>query len=210
MNLLINFIQPQEIRSASMVSVKSLLQIGAVMIPLALIIFFALTYFSYAEHKSTLNLLEGTWAIKEAQLKRAQDLNKNLAAQKRALQEVEGWRLSRTAWPDLLEQLRAEVPPTIQIKVLQARQAFEVPDAGGPLRTLRLILNGRCAGPDAEERVEFLRSRMVSKSAPWDSVQEARVAGFREDEEPGAGPDDRTFQIEMNFIPRSLHAASAK
>lgn len=210
MNLSINFIQPQEIRSASMVSVKSMIQIGTVMIPLVLVLFFASTYFSYAEHKSSLNLLEGTWSIKEKQLKRAQALNKNLLERRRALEEIEGWRISRMPWPDILSQLRVEVPPTIQLKVLQARQNFEAPASGPPQRTVRVTLNGRCIGPDAENRVDRLRADLLTQSRLGAFVQDARVAGFREDDESGAGPDDRTFQIQLNFIPRSFHAASTK
>ncbi len=209
-NLRINFIESAEIRSASMVSVKALLQICALTIPLALVVYVFITYLSYAENKSALVLKEDVWIAKEIQLKKALALNAKLKERKNALDDVDGWGLSRFPWPELLELLRAEVPPNIQLKALQARHTLEVLSKNGAVRRLRIIINGRCAGPAAEDEVERFRSRMMTGSTMSELVEDARVAGFREDVEPGAGPDDRAFQIELDLRPRNVHAATAK
>lgn len=208
MNLQLNFIRPAEIRSASMVSVKALLQIGAVMIPLALIVVIALAYTGYAEMNSAVSLLEATWANTEVRQQRAQTLGQQLQERKSALNELNGWSASRMIWSAFMADFRSGVPPVIQVKVLQARQALEVGADGHPQRNLRILLNGRCEGPGAEEKVEMLRKALADELPLRETVNEARVAAFREDTEAGSTPDDRAFQVEVDFIPRSLHAAA--
>lgn len=210
MNLQINFIQPAEIRSASVVSIKSLLQIGAVMVPLALIMVIVLAYVGYAEQRSALALLEGTWSSTELRQQRAQALGQQLQDRKSALNELLGWGESRVDWSAMLADLRAGVPPMIQIKALQARQALEVGADGHAQRNLRIILSGRCEGPAAEEKVEMLRQALAVELPLREAVSEARVAAFREDTEAGATPDDRAFQLEVDITPRSMHATAAE
>ncbi len=208
-NLRINFIESAEIRSASMVSVKALLQICALTIPLALVVYVFITYLSYAENKSALVLKEDIWSAKEIQLKRFSALNARLKERKRALEDVDGWSLSRVPWPELMESLRAEVPPIIQLKVLQAKHTLEISEKDGDRRRLRIIIKGRCVGQAADDQVERLRSRMMTELVMSQLVEDARVRGDPDDE-PGADPDDRVFQLELDLHPRDLHETSAK
>lgn len=210
MNLQLNFIQPAEIRSASVVIVKSLLKIAALVAPVMMLLFLGNAYISYAEQKSKLELVEGNWTRTEIRLNRAQELTQKLQARRAAEQEISGWAQSRIDWPAVLAALRRDVPPTVQLKVMQARQALEVAPEGHARRSLRVILNGRGAGPNAEGRVEQLRQGIGNQPPLNKLIREARVTGFSEDAEAGAGPDDRSFQIEVDFIPRKIHATAAE
>ncbi len=208
MNLQINFIQPAELRSASIVSLKSLVKIASVMLPLIVIILIVLAYVGYAEQKSSLGLLEDTWKSTEARQQRAQALGLQLEERKSALEELKGWSQSRPDWYAMMGTLSSVVPPVVQLKVLQARQALEVGEDGYPQRTLRIVMNGRCEGPDAEDVVEMFRRSIAVDSQMSDAIRAAQVAAFREDTETGSTPDDRTFQVEVDFIPRSIHATT--
>lgn len=210
MNLRINFIQPPEIRSASMVSVKFILQIAGAIIPLIMVLFLAQGYISYYEYKSKLDLLQGTWAGTETQVKRAQELSQKLQARRQARDEISGWEQSKFPWFDLLAAIRAQVPSTVQLKVLQARQTLDVPKDGYAQRSLRIILNGRSQGSGAEDHVKALSLGFSTKPPLSEWVKESKVTGFREDTEEGAGPEDRAFQLEVDFIARRLHATAAK
>jgi Tfp pilus assembly protein PilN len=163
MNLLINFIEPQEVRSASMVSAKSMLQIFAVLVPAILVLMIFLAYIGYAEKKSALELHEGTWAKTEVRLNRANELNQSLQARKQAFGELAGWQQARMIWHEALDGIRASVPESVQIKVLQARQSLEVGEDGHARRVLRMIMSGRCEGPEAEATVERFRAALESE-----------------------------------------------
>lgn len=210
MNVLLNFIKPTELRSASMVSVKSALQIGAFMAPAIIILMIVLAYVGYAEQKSSLALLEGGWASTEVQLKKATQASRELKTRKNALDELRNWQESRIPWPGVLNDLRKQVPPEIQLTVMQARQAFEVTTNGIPQRSVRVLLNGRCEGPEAENRVEALRTSLASDGLLGDLVARARVTSFQEDADPASSTDDRVFQIELDFAPRRIHATAAE
>lgn len=210
MNLQVNFIAPSEIRSASVVSAKSLLQITAIIVPLAIALLFASAYFSYAEQNSKRELIEGTWTSTERTLTRAQELTQKLQDHQRALAEVEGWEQSLYTWPAFLADFRELIPPAIQVQAMRARQNLEASADGQPQRSLQIIMSGRAKGPDAEGRVESVRLGLATRPtlAAW--VKEAKVTGFREDTDVDAEPDDRSFQIEVNFFPRRLNAVAAR
>lgn len=210
MNLQVNFIEPAEVRSASMVSVKYLLQMTATLVPIIMVLLLVHAYISNAEQQSKLELLSGTWETMEVRQKKSLELSQKLDLHRRPVGEIGGWQQSRLAWPELLSGIREHVPPSIQIKVLQARHTLKLGPEGIAERNLRLIINGRGTGPDAEGRVESLRHGIGTQPPLSYLVKEARVTGFREDAEAGAGPEDRTFQIEVDFIPRKLDATAAK
>ncbi len=210
MNLQVNFITPEEIRSASVVSPKSLLQITAIIVPLAIALLFASAYFNYAEQNSKRELIEGTWASTEKSLIRAQELTQKVQDYQRARTEVEGWQQSIYAWPAFLADIRELIPPTIQLQAMRARQSLEVSTDGQPQRSLQIIMSGRAKGPDAEGRVESVRLGLATRPTLTAWVKEAKVTGFREDTDVDAEPDDRSFQIEVNFFPRRLNAVAAR
>lgn len=210
MNLSANFIQPAEIRSASMVSIKSMLQMSLLLIPLVMAVVIAHAYVTYAEQKSTQELLEGTWANMEGRKNRVADLTADFKTLNAAMTEVAGWERSRLAWHELLDGIQRQVPATIQLKALQVRQTLGVSDKGIIERSYRMTLGGRCQGPMADARVEEMRRAFNQENPMGPLVKSALVTGFREDTEPGANEQDRAFQIEIDFNPRGFREAPAK
>lgn len=210
MNLQLNFIRPSEIRSASMVSVKALVQIGAIVIPLVFALYMAALYIGHAEEKSAKEVLSGNWDSLAAKERRATELDKKLTERREIRNRLAGWSESRLNWSELLHGLRAEVPVQVQLKVLKARQNMGIGENGHAQRAFSLTINGRCVGPAAEERVQALEASW-SETIPLDElVKQIRLADFEVDIDPNANPEDRIFQMEIQLKPRSLHAVAGK
>ncbi len=210
MNLAVNHIKPSEIRSASVVSAKAMLQISAFIVPLSMTVFIGLAYLKKVEYQSKAELQQSAWNDAEMRVNQAVALGQTLILRKQAVQEVRGWQTSRIAWSEVLAALRPMVPASVQLKALQARQSFEPGLDGHAVRACRIVMNGRCEGPDAENKVESLRQSMATHPMLSVWVGNVRVAAFSEDMEKGASADDRAFQVELDFLVRSLHAASTE
>lgn len=210
MNLQLNFIRPSEIRSASMVSVKALAQIGAIVIPIVFALYMAALYFGYAEEESAKEVLTGNWDSLAAKERRATELDKRLKERREIRNRLTGWSESRLNWSELLHGLRAEVPAQVQLKVLKARQNLGIGEDGHAQRSYGLIINGRCVGPAAEERVQALEASWYHKAPFEELVKQTTLADFEVDTDPKANPEDRIFQIEIQLKPRSLHAVAGK
>ncbi len=210
MNLQVNFIRPAEIRSPSLVSIRSLILIAVMIAPLVLVLLIAYTYVTYLEQQSALKLVEGRWESAQRKKTRAAELVSKLNSLNRSQEELSGWRRSRLPCAEALLGLQQQVPPTIQLKNMNLRQTLEFATPANVQRHLKLILNGRCQGPDAEAKVEEFRRALTERPPFGPLVQSALVAGFREDTEAGAGELDRVFQVEVVFKPRSFREAAGK
>lgn len=210
MNLTNNVIQPDEIRSASLVSIKTLAKVTALIIPVILALFLVRAYLIYVEQRSTLHLLESTWSATDVKKKRVTELATTFKATSTSLAEVEGWQRSRVAWHEVLEGLQQQMLPAIQLKTLQARQSLNTGSDGKIERQIKVTLNGRCQGPDADARVQATRGGLSRNSLLGPQIKSVEVTGFREDTEPGAGELDRAFQIDIVFNPRSFREIAAK
>jgi hypothetical protein len=209
-NLNTNFLYPEEMRSASMVSLKSLLQISAGIIPLIIIILIAHAHIKLEEVRSALELEKNQWSNVEVRKEKAEKMSAELRTVTASATELNGWRRSRIDWNPLFEGLRRHVPPTIQLKVMTARHSIELDAKNQLQRVSKVILNGRCAGPDADAKVQNFR-KVLGEQEPFAALaRSVIVSGLVEDLEPGSREGDRVFQIEIDFQPRLFHETSGK
>ncbi|NLG36000.1 MAG: hypothetical protein GX548_11660 [Lentisphaerae bacterium] len=206
MNVNVNLIRPQEQRSASLVSLKSLAWITAIVLPVILLLCMAWVYMGYAETRSVLRLLEQEKTQSAQTRNEARALRKELAGQKAILDEVMGWHRSRVPWHEVMAGIRPHVPETMQWRSLQMRQKLEVGKDGKPVRESVVVLGGRYQGGEAEAQVEAFRLAWISEEPMATWVQRAEVISYQEDDTPGAAPEDRLFQIEISFKPGRFHA----
>jgi Tfp pilus assembly protein PilN len=209
-NLQVNLIRPQELRSASLVSPKSMAVIGSIVVPLALVLWLAWVFMGNLELKSELESMEQEKAGVMPQQKAARELKKRADAQAALYNEVMGWSRSRMEWSGLIDSIRARVPAQMQWQSLQMRQGFELDGKGNPFRACQILLSGRCAGPDADVHVEAMRRAWAVDPSASNRVTSADVTSYREDSSPTAGPDDRIFQIEVRFAPGRFDEAARK
>ena len=206
MNVQVNLIRAPELRSASMVSLKSLGWIAVIILPLVLLLCLGWVYMGYAEARSKLRLLEEEKERTAPQRREVRTLNQTLSGQQGIYNEVMGWHHSRVPWHEMLDVLRPHVPETMQWRSLQMRQQMSVAKDGNLLREPVVVLSGRCQGPEAEAQVEMLRRAWSEVGPLARRVEQATVTAYREDETPGAAKEDRVFQIEVKFRPGRFHA----
>ena len=210
MNINVNLIRPSEQRSASLVSLKSLGLMAAILLPLILALFIGWTYMGYLEVRSALKPLEQEQEKSERQKNEALALIKLLRTQKALCDEVVGFHDSRVPWHVVLDNMIPLVPETMQWVDLKMRMEMQIDKDGQVLREHLLMLSGRCKGPNADEQVESFRRGWVSGSVMTQWVAKAEVAAFREDDAPEAAKEDRKFQIDIKFRPGRFHAPTGK
>ena len=210
MNIQVNLIRPSEQRSASLVSLKSLGLMAAILVPLILLLFIGWTYMGYLEVRSALKPLEQEQEKSERQKNEAMALNKLLRAQKTLCDEVMGFHDSRVTWHIVLDQMIPQVPETMQWVDLIMKLEMLADKDGKIIRNHLLMLSGRCKGPNADEQVETFRQAWISGSVMTQWVETAEVVAFREDEAPEASKEDRKFQIDVKFHPGRFHAPTGK
>jgi len=210
MNLRLNFIQPTELRSASMVSVRAVLIMAGIFTPLVITLLISFAYISYAEEKSAYNLAESVWKITEQRKIRAEELTRELDTLKSYAKELRGWSQTRIKWSDVLLDVQKLVPPGSQLKVLMITQALEIDPKSGIYRSVKLTLSGRCEGPDAEEKI-LKFDRMLKEQPSLKTAVVSRGPPTADpDTEAGSDDSDRSFQIELDFNPRYFNETAAK
>ena len=210
MNVQVNLIRPNELRSASMVSLKSLGLIAAIVVPLVMVLGMGWNYMGYLEVRSALRNLEEQSTQSERQKKDVQVVSKNLAFQTKLHDEVMGWGQSRVAWGEMLGGMQGRVPDTMQWRSLQMIMQTLVMKDGQLVREHTLAVNGRCQGPGADQQVEALRHAWATEEPMAKWVARADVALFGEDDTPGASKEDRIFQIEVKCHPGEFHASAGQ
>lgn len=210
MNLCANLLYDGEMRSASMVSLKSMLVFAAFLIPVLVLIMILHAHIKLQESLSTLAVEEARWAVVEKQQERADKLRLELRAVNSAAAEIVGWQRSRPEWHLLLDGLRGHVPPDIQLKVMNVRHTLELNEKDNLQRLIIMTLNGRCIGPDADANVQGFRQHLLDEP-PFDTAaSNIVVSGLVEDLEPGAREGDRSFSIDMDLKPRVFVEASGR
>lgn len=210
MNIQVNLIRLSEQRSASLVSLKSMGLIAAIVVPLIAVLGLGWIYMGFLEARGALKLLEQEQEQTAQARREALALGETLRVQREILDEVLGWHRSRVPWHEVLDGILPHVPATMQWRSLQMLQETAVAKDGQLERAHAVALIGRCQGPGAEQQVEALRRAWVSEPpmGPW--VEQATVAAFAEDEAPDAAREDRQFQIDVKFRPGRFHAPAGK
>ncbi len=208
MSVFTNFIHATEMRTASRVSVKLMVAIPSVFIPLVLLLMIALAALTYADRRRTLEALETQWQQAQRGQQAVNQILQQLNTVRAWHSDVSGWGRARGEWGLFLSRLQQEVPAEMQLRVLEMRSTPTFSPEQQMLHHYTVRLTGRCIGPDAEPRVESFSAAMTNTPVLGRLVQSAEVTSFVEDTSEGATPDDRVFQIELVMKPRSYDEAA--
>ncbi|MBM4144014.1 MAG: hypothetical protein FJ225_10555 [Lentisphaerae bacterium] len=211
MNLRVDLILESEQRSGSVLSPKSLMRIGSVVGPVALAFLVAAFVFQLWLLGGKLSSLEGQWAALEPRAKKADELRAQLAASRKILGEIEGWRKAHMDWHAELQGLIDIVPENIQLKQMRISQAFEVSAKKVPARAFVAVVDGRAVGDGAEDAVRTLRMRLTSEMPFATNVAPdgVSVVAYGADPTPGAGKNDRVFSVQCRYRPREFRVEAA-
>jgi hypothetical protein len=210
MNLQVNLIHKSEQRSGSVVSLKSLVRIGGVVIPIVILLAIGMSFVKFMVLQSELKILEDEWLDAEPKKAEALSLADQLRDNRNLFEELQGWRESHLDWHVHLAKIQSLVPPTMQLRSLAVNQVIQLLETAVPARVFTAKIAGRCQGRNAESDIEFFK-RQVERVPPLvDDIATVIVTGYGEDRSEGAGEFDRVFQIDCNYRPRSFDETAGR
>ncbi len=203
MSLHIDFIYESEQRSASLVSLKFVVRLIGIVIPLLLLMFGLVVFFQYHQMKSELAGVEMHWKSIEPAYKDALELRAELESVRQIEAEFDRWRSVRLTWAKPLEAVRDAVPPTMQLTRLQAREDLKI-DGTVPVYQFDLIMEGRARGISPRTDVEQFQHDLREHPDLVEIVDDVIIppGSFQADPAPGAEREHRVFRLTAPFIAR--------
>lgn len=197
----INLILETEIRSASLIPLKTVIRLAAgsvvVLVLVALFSFFS----SYRGVQQEVRFAKDEWLKTKPKHEAAIQRRTELAKKNAVLREISGWRASRIDWNRQLEGVRAAAPEQIQLTELRVSQSILTGADNVPVRAFEMRLAGRAPAAHAEDSVNDLREGLLSQ-APFTGRLEAVTlppGAFRQDPQ---GKNDRVFELVCRYAQR--------
>lgn len=199
----INLILETEQRSASPVSMTTLIRIVSAALVASLALWLVLVYTSYRNLQVSVKQCEEKWKAMEPTHKATKQLKADLAQKSAKLKELQGWRTARIAWGQQMESLQTITPPMIQLTELRVSHDILVRTNNLPSRVFEMRLAGRTGAARSEVNVSEFQQALF-KQPPFNSLVEAvsiPAGAFRQDP---INKTDRIFEIVCKYNPRSF------
>lgn len=199
----INLILETEQRSASPVSLSTLIRIVIATVAIVLSLWLVSVYLSYRELKNSVKYCDVEWAQTEPKFVAAQQLRQELIVKSAKLKEIKGWHTTRIEWGLQMEGLQAVIPPLIQLTEFRVSQDILTLSNNVPARVFELRLSGKTGAARSESNVSAFQMALF-KQPPFDSFVEAvniPAGAFRQNP---LNKTDRVFEIVCKYIPRSF------
>lgn len=200
MNLQINLLRPEEKRSASLLSLRFILRLAAVLAPTLLLLWLISRIMTAVGAQRSLRDLQAQWSNEEPQLTAAREARDDMRFFIDLDAELDGWQSSRMDWHTVLPRIQALVPPTIQLRQLTISHELRTQADGAIAREFALNLGGKATGPAAEADIE----RFSEALRACDFIARLDPAQADRDSSANAHADDRIFTIKGAFQPRRL------
>jgi hypothetical protein len=200
-NLRVDLIESYERRSASALSLRSVLRIGTFALPALLLLGVAVFVFNMIRVKNELNILESQWDALRPRKEQAQALRDTLLANEAILKEMQDWQRARLPVEAQLVGLMEHTPAGIQYRQLRVTHRLQLLNEQAPARFYGLTINGRAEGKLAEQSVQLLRLRLEDAAAFTGRVETVAVTEFGADLGENAQKTDRTFTIQAAYTP---------
>ena len=202
MNLRVDLILESEQRSGSIITVKSLVRIVSILVPLVVGLLLAWQAYGLVRIKTELRSTEARWQSVEPLEMKAKKLAQERQANEDQLAQLNGWRKSHMDWHAHLLQLFHSVPENIQLQNLRISQALQVTSNKVPARAFTLELRGKAVGVEAESSVNSYKRMLLEGPAFSNDVTRVEVPLFGADTTAGAGKNDRIFEIRCSYRER--------
>ncbi len=201
MNLRADLIFPNEQRSASMISVRSITRIASIVGPAVALLLIAFVVMNALTLSSKVKSAEREWTSIEPHKEQARKVLQAAEVNDGILQEVEAWKHSGTDCAPQLLSLQQTISPDIQLRSMRVSQVLKQNDRGVTSRTFIMSLEGTAVGRNAEISVEGLQKHLMDGEAFKGIVASARIPSY------GADPDNkanRIFQLECEYDPSAF------
>jgi hypothetical protein len=218
MSLRINLIKEDEVRHAGLLSEAFVFRVLAAVLVALVAIGAVLLMLHVRNIRRDLKSSRRLFNQKDVLYQDIRAMQMDITDNKRLLEELDGWHISRMDWDEALMNLAAVVPPSIQMSRMTVRGDIQMPRAQRgqrlqkaplPFREYKIILDGTSEGELADEVVvQFIR---LLKESPgfkdlFESVNLQRIermkASGRDTEEDDV--DRRVFAIESMTRPLEM------
>jgi len=201
MNLRVDLILGSERRSASVVSLRSLLRIAAFAVPAAVLVLCVVMALNNASLGGRIRTIEGLLANLEPKKQKARELRQQRIANEAVLAELEAWSHARIDWHRQLPALAAGVPALIQFQRLKIAQDLTLLNARSPARVFTLEIEGSATGESASPDVEALRAHLQDDPFFEPFTEASEVTRYDQDPQDR---DKRIFRIFCTYAPREF------
>ena len=206
MNLRVDLILPTEQRSASVVSLKSLIRIAIIVVPIIILLAIAMGVLYMLSYRNDFKDMEEQWKDAQPKQEAAGRLRQELIANEDLAVKVAGWATSRLLWHEQLRGIQKAVQPEFKIQLLRlalSSSQFMV-DNRIPARGGGLVVQGLALGENAEANVRNLQQAFLTSPALTGCVTQVEVKRFEASTVEKATKYDRFFQIDLNYAPRKF------
>ncbi|MBU4199095.1 MAG: hypothetical protein KKE37_05645 [Verrucomicrobia bacterium] len=202
MNLQVNFILESEMRSGSTVSLKFVVRVVAVVVPVLMGIIIAGLIMGGRSARQSLRFAMQEKSQLDPVYQSVIGLKQELNECRQVADVLEGWGTSRTDWRLLLRYLQGVVPASIQFLRLTVNETIGRVD-NIPARMSAMYLKGKVTGERAEDDVQLLDNALKEKPIFTNLFLKVEVKRF-EAAENVADKNTRVFEIECIQVPKKI------
>lgn len=198
MSLSVNLILNSERRSGSKISLRSILRISAIILPLVIALFIGQQVLSRLMLNSQLSVLESQWAAAEPKQnyanKQLARLNFNIQTEK----ELAAWKNTQQPWASYLTAIFKSVPEDIQLTAFRLSADSQTSPPSPPVRNAIATIDGFTTVANARELVINFQKQLQNHSLLGEMLQSVTVQKFEGN--PEARNDaTRVFTIQCRF-----------
>jgi Tfp pilus assembly protein PilN len=155
MNLRVDLILDAERRSASVVSLKSLLRILCFVGPALVVLLVGWFVWNLYDQKNALRRMQDELDSKKPRQEYAAALRGQVNTALDVANEVAGWKQARAQWHENLAALRKTVPPEVQLMSLTVNHEVQPTEQTRvPARNYTLVLGGQAFGNAADAALD--------------------------------------------------------
>ena len=206
MNFQVNVIFDSELRTGSSISQKFVVRLVAVVIPSVCLFLFILLVFKARSMRQNRLLVEHNKNGIKSGYNIVLKMQNELRDHRNMIQDIEGWRVSRTVWHKTLRYLQEIVPANVQLTRLMASEKFESVD-GVPSRIVRMYIKGKVIGENSEKDVKQFKQALEGSPLFKPIISHVEVKRFVAPANLKES-DMRAFDIECTFLPKEMHKHS--
>lgn len=207
MSLQVNLILDSEARSGSTISLKFMIRILAVGVPVLLGLAIAGLILAGRSAKQGLIFAEQEKKDVTPVFNSVIKMKQELKEARQIVDALEGWGLSRADWHFLLRRLQAVVPPSIQLLRMNVNETIGPAD-NISARLAVLYIKGKVLGDSAEDDVRVMVKALQTGPDFTNYFAKVNVQRF-EASESATEKNARIFDLECILAPRKIASPKA-
>ncbi len=208
MNMQVNLILDSEKRSGSSVSLKFVVRVAAVAIPVLAGILIAALVMLGRSARQNLRFAEQDESQKQSVYQSVLALDQQSKEYRQVADVLKGWADSRVDWALVLDHFQDAVPTSIQLLRMTINERIGLVN-NVPARISGMYIKGKVTGDRAEDAVQELDKSLRGKPVFANVFAKVDVKRFEASEDV-ADKNTRVFEIECILTPRKIGKPKVK